>query len=318
MQVISRDVLESLDLVPAAAPAIRDAYVAATDGRALLPPVGYLPLAERNADCHVKFGHIAGDSIFLVKIAAGFYDNPAKGLPSSNGLMVVISAETGRTLAVLDDGGYLTDLRTGLGGAIATLALMRKDARVIGIVGTGTQARCQMRCLAALASFSPRFVVWGRSPGQAHALAAWAGSSGLDAVAGDTAEALCAHADAIVTTTPSISPLVRSAWIRPGTHITAVGADAPGKQELEATLVARADLLVADLAEQSLDHGEFATAFRARLIGRGQVVELGQVLTGAAVRPADDAVTIADLTGLATQDIAIARVALEKLGLSDR
>ncbi|MEI2298605.1 ornithine cyclodeaminase family protein [Ensifer sp. MJa1] len=316
MIVIDREKLAPLPLLTLAAPAIRDAYIAMTDGRANLPPVGYLALAGRNADCHVKYGYIEGDPIFVVKIASGFYDNPAKGLPSSNGMMVAISAETGDVTAVLDDKGLLTDLRTGIGCAIATMALWRSDARSIGIVGTGTQARIQIRALSALSDRPLEFMVWGRSPEKTAAVLADVADLGLSIEATTDLAGLCRHSDAIVTTTPSKEPLIRSEWIAPGTHITAMGADAPGKQELEVALVARADRLVVDLAGQCLDHGEFSAAAQARLIDEERCVALGAVLSGATEgRRSNRDITIADLTGIATQDIAIARTALEALGL---
>lgn len=129
-------------------------------------------------------------------------------------------------------------------------------------------------------------------------------------------EMLCRQSDAIVTTTPSKEPLIRSDWIAPGTHITAMGADAPGKQELETALAARADRLFVDLAEQCLDHGELSAAARAGLISANRCVALGAVLFRCGRRPVFDRdITIADLTGIATQDIAIARTVLDELGL---
>ncbi|OCP05652.1 MULTISPECIES: hypothetical protein [unclassified Ensifer] len=319
MIVIDREKLARLSLLTLAAPAIRDAYIAVTDGRANLPPVGYLPLHGRNADCHIKYGYIEGDPIFVVKIASGFYDNPAKGLPSSNGMMLAVSAETGDVAAVLDDKGLLTDLRTGIGGAIATMALWRDDARRIGIVGTGTQARIQIRALAALSDRPLNFTVWGRSLDRAEAVLGDLTDLDLAIEATADLETLCRRSDVIVTTTPSKEPLIRSAWIGPGAHITAMGADAPGKQELDVELITRADRLFVDLAEQCLDHGEVSAAAQAGLIDEGRCVALGAVLSGTAQgRHAQQDITIADLTGIATQDIAIARTALKALGLLGR
>ncbi len=319
MIVIDRERLAELPLLTLAAPAIRDAYIAVTDGRANLPPVGYLPLPGRNADCHIKYGYIEGDPIFVVKIASGFYDNPAKGLPSSNGMLVAVSSETGDVVAVLDDKGLLTDLRTGIGGAIAIMALWRKDARRVGIIGTGTQARIQIRALAALSDRPLRFTVWGRSNERANAVLAELAELDLSIAATTDLEMLCRQSDALVTTTPSKEPLIRSDWIAPGTHVTAMGADAPGKQELDIALVARADRLVVDLAEQCLDHGELSAAARAGLIGVDRCVALGAILSGVAEgRRSDRDITIADLTGIATQDIAIARTVLDELGLLGR
>lgn len=311
---LSRAEIEQLVTVDeGAVAAVRDAYVAITDGRGNVPPVGHIAFPATNGDCHIKYGHIAGDPIFAVKIAAGFYDNPAKGLPSSTGIILAISAETGEVRAILNDEGYLTDLRTGIGGAVATLALARADAGNVLIVGTGIQARYQSRALAALAGRPLSFRIWGRSPEKTAAIVAELARDGLDAAPAADLEAACRAADIIVTTTPSTEPLVRSDWVRPGTHITAMGADGPGKQELETALVARADIRASDMKTQSLGHGEFSHACLAGLIGRDDCIELGAVLAGTtAGRRAAEDITIADLTGVATQDIAMARTVLER------
>ena len=148
---LSRPQIEALISVDeAAAEAVRDAYRAISDGRANLPPAGYLGFPAAHGDCHIKFGHIAGDPVFAVKIASGFYDNPAKGLPSSTGVVLVFSALTGQIEALLADEGYLTDLRTGLGGAVASLALCRPNSQRVVIVGSGTKAYWLARALRHL------------------------------------------------------------------------------------------------------------------------------------------------------------------------
>ena len=314
MLQLSRAQIERLVTVDAAtANAVRDAYIAITDGRANLPPVGYLGFSKANGDCHIKYGHIAGDDVFAVKIAAGFYDNPAIGLPSSTGVVLVFSARTGQMEALLNDEGYLTDLRTGLGGAVASLALCRPDASEVLIVGSGTQAYWLTRAFAALAPANFRLSVWGRNADRAAALVARLAQSGVTAAVAPDLEAACRRAEVIVTATPAAEPIVRAAWVQPGCHITAVGADGPGKQELETALVAKADLHVADLRSQCLDHGEFARAHSTGLITTADCIELGAVLSGrvAGRRRAKD-ITIADLTGVATQDIAMARCVLAR------
>jgi ornithine cyclodeaminase len=316
MITIGPEQIASLPLLRESVGAIRDAYISVTDGRAQLPPVGYLGFPDRNADCHVKFGYIQGDPIFVVKMSSGFYDNPKRGLPSNNGIMIAVSAETGEVVAILDDRGLLTEVRTAVGGAIATLALARPDAEVVGVVGAGTQARAQIRALAAIAGKVFEFVVWGRNGKAASELARNLLAEGV--VVGVTAdlETLCGRADIIITTTPSAQALVLSEWVGAGTHITAVGADAPGKQELAVSLVARAGRLVADLVEQSVNHGEFSHAHASLQIEVGRIADLGSVLAGAVEgRSSAEEITIADLTGLAVQDIAIARVALHQLGV---
>ncbi|MEB8386802.1 ornithine cyclodeaminase family protein [Rhodobacteraceae bacterium KMM 6894] len=296
----------------AAAIAIRNAYIASATGRVQAPPVTYLGFEQHNGDCHVKTGHIAGTDAFVIKIATGFYDNPAQGLPSSNGLNILFSATNGAPLALLRDEGWLTDMRTGLGGAIASCALGAAGFERVLIVGTGLQCRYQARCLQALVPDRKlSFAIWGRDTAKAAAAAADLAADGLRAHAAPDLQAACRDAQIIVTTTPAQSPLLERDWIAPGTHITAIGADSPGKQELATDLTANADLLVCDDAEQSLDHGEFRTARSAGLIDAKSVTALGLILSGDHPgRSSADQITIADLTGLAVQDAAISLAVL--------
>ena len=290
---------------------VRKSFIAYSGGRASMPPVSYLGFPQANGDCHVKCGYIHGEPIFAVKIATGFYDNPAHGLPSSNGLVVAISAHTGAPLALLRDEGYLTDLRTGLAGAIATQLMWPRNATRVGLVGTGTQARMQLRALRlAIPETAITVEVWGRSNSSVQALIADVADLGLPIHPCGSLEELCRNAQVIITTTPSTAPLVMDAWISPGTHITAVGADAPGKQELETSLVARATRLLADSREQSVDHGEFYHAVSAGLVDAQSIIEIGSVLASSKVAREDADISIADLTGLGVQDAAIAACAL--------
>jgi ornithine cyclodeaminase len=308
MIILSRPEIEALIDLDSALAAVEAAYIAASDGRATMPPVGYLAFPDNDGDCHIKYGHIAGDPAFVVKVAAGFYGNPAIGLPTSNGVMLAFSAETGVLEAILLDEGFLTDLRTGLGGAIATRTLCRPDARRVAIVGAGIQARWQVLCLRqAMPATRFSFSIWGRSQDKAQETANVLNGDGVDVSVSSDLERLCRDAEIIITTTPSREPLIRDGWIQPGTHITAIGADAPGKQELDTALVARAGRRVCDSLEQSLDHGEFSAAFRSGQIAADDCAELGTVLGGRfAGRSHFAEITIADLTGIAAQDIAIA------------
>lgn len=302
-----REIAERLDLSQLAE-AISDAYIAASAGEVALPPVGHITFPSVDADCHIKFGHRRGDEMFVVKIATGFPRNGVTAdvaAPVNNGVSLAISAVTGEVRAVLHDHGLMTDVRTGTGGAIASRALARSDAAHLLVVGTGEQARRQIEAHRTLLAQPLTVSVWGRSAERATALADEVGDV---AVASDLDQA-CAGADIIVTTTPARTPLIRAAAVRPGTHITAVGADAPGKHELDVELIQRADLLVADSRAQCLDHGELSIIDPAT-----PVVELGEVLAGHAVgRSNPQQITVADLTGIAAQDIAIATAVLAGL-----
>jgi len=309
---LTRPDLEKLLRIEDCFDAVTDAYKAVSDGRCVLPPVGYLDFASANGDCHIKYGHIQGDPTFVIKVATGFYDNPAQNLPSSNGIVLVLSAHTGQIEAILQDEGFLTDLRSGLGAAIATKALCRPNSKRVGIVGTGIQAGYQIRCLDNLMSeHALEFSVWGRSNDNMQQLSAKMQAHDIQIQMQPNLQELCENSDIILTTTPAKTPLVKSSWIKPGTHITASGADTPGKQELETDLVVRASLLALDKIDQCLDHGEVATAHALGVLPAENYVELGHVLAGTAPgRQHSSDITIADLTGLGSQDIAIAQVAL--------
>ncbi len=304
---LSKPEIQNLFDITAGTEAIRQAYIAQAQARVQAPDVTYLGFEQANGDCHVKSGFIEGTEGFVIKIATGFYDNPARGLPSSNGMNILFCSTTGQTLAMLQDEGWLTDIRTGLGGALATLALARSDFSKVLIIGGGLQARHQARCLHFLARDQKiEFTFWARDADQAKQTADDIRSDGLNAQATADLQQACAQSDVIITTTPSKTPLVQSGWVKSGTHITAIGADSPDKQELDSGLVTRADLRVCDLASQSLHHGEFQTARKAGQISENDVVALGDVLVGTHPgRTNDTQLTIADLTGLAVQDAAV-------------
>lgn len=308
MIILTRPKIEALIDLPKAAEAIEDAYRAASKGRVTLPPVGHITFAQE-ADCHIKYGHMQGDPNFVIKVATGFPQNSAKGLPSGNGLVLVLSAETGAVQAMLHDEMVLTDIRTGLGGAIASRALARPDSKTALIIGTGPQARRQIEAHAALMP-DLSFQVWGRDAAKMAALVADMAPTVTVRPVTDI-EVATRAADIVITATGSTSPILLSDWVQPGTHITAVGADAPGKQELDIALVARADLLVVDLAKQCLDHGEVSHAAKSNLIKPDDLREMGSILSGTDLgRINSTQITIADLTGIAAQDIAMANAVL--------
>ncbi|MEM9524630.1 MAG: ornithine cyclodeaminase family protein [Pseudomonadota bacterium] len=308
---LMRPEIEALIDHDQAAKAIENAYRALSRGAVNNPAVGHIVFPEEDGDCHIKYGHIRGDAVFVIKIATGFPRNARFGLPNGNGLSVVLSAVTGEVRAVLHDEMKLTDIRTGLGGAIASRLLSRRNSRRVVIVGTGIQSRQQIEAHATLLGADLEFLVWGRSREAAARVVEECADHATIGVSDDL-ETACRLADIVVTTTGAKSPLIRRAWIRRGTHITAVGADAPGKQELSNDLVAASDRLVADLASQSLDHGEFSTPAKAGLIDPERLVELGAILNGSAEgRTTEEQITIADLTGVAAQDIAMARLVIE-------
>jgi len=288
-----------------AARVISEAYVASSSGHVQTGDVVHLSFPESNGDCHVKSGHIRNTDTYVIKIASGFYDNPSKGLPSSNGMMLAFSATSGEPIAILRDEGWLTDMRTGIGGAIATKALAAENAEKVLIIGSGIQARFQAKCLASLMpERSFNFNIWGRNRSAAATLLEELRSQNLNADVATNLDEEVSLADIIITTTPATSSLFGDNLVRPGTHITAIGADTLGKQELPSSLIESASLLVCDMMSQSLNHGEFQVINDTDLSKK--VLELGNILSNScAGRTSDNDITIADLTGIAAQDIAI-------------
>lgn len=276
------------------------------DGRAIVPPVAHLE-ADGVGAVDIKTAYVAGIDRFAVKIATGFPQNAKRGLATGSGMMVVFSSNTGFCETILLDNGYLTDLRTGLAGAVAAECFAAPDSKTVGIVGTGVQARYQLLSLC-LVRKPERVRVWGRSPERlADCLvdlrAAFAGPVEPTA----SVEQLVRESDLIVTVTASRSPLVRAEWLRAGQHITAVGADFPGKQELDPEVLRRADRLYCDCLAQCERLGEFQ-----HWPGPGAVpaVEIGAVIRGAQQgRRSDREITVCDLTGVGVQDTAIANLA---------
>jgi ectoine utilization protein EutC len=292
--------------------AIREAFRADGEGRTHVPSVINLAVPGAHGEFHVKTALIEGVPHVAVKIASGFFDNPSKGLPSGSGLMVVFDAATGLPTALLLDNGFLTDIRTGAAGAVAADVLARGSIGLVGVLGSGLQARHQIRCLREVRQFR-HIVAWSPNAERLEAYCREMRDEGFLVESRGTPEAVCREADLIITATPAREPLVRAEWLRPGQHITALGSDSPGKQELEAACLARADLVVVDRLTQCAAFGELRHALDAGLLRADRVHgELGEVVAGTKPgRTSDSQITVADLTGVGFQDTAIAARALQ-------
>jgi len=286
-------------------PLIEEGFAAYSRGEAVVPPVGELVFDEPPGDVHIKYGYIKGGDVYVIKIASGFYDNPRLGLPSGDGLMLVFDQRTGVLEAILLDEGYLTNLRTAVAGAVVAKYLAPRAVRAVGILGAGVQGRMQLEWLRRVRTFSEA-VVWGIDEDELAAYRRDMERPGLAIRTTLRAEEVAAAANLIVTCTPSTSPLLEASWIRPGTHITAVGSDTAAKQELDPAILGRADRVVVDSLSQSALRGEVYRAVGAGALSRDRLVELGRVvMDGSLGRSSDEEMTVADLTGVAVQDIQI-------------
>jgi len=299
-------------------PLIEEGFAAYSRGEVVVPPVGELVFNDPPGDVHIKYGYIKGDDFYVIKIASGFTNNPKLGLPSGDGLMLVFSQKTGVLEAILLDEGYLTNLRTAVAGAVVAKYLAPSRVTAVGVVGAGVQGRMQLDWLRRVRKFDEA-VVWGIDEEELGLYRRDMESPGLKIRTTLRAEEVAAAANLIVTCTPATSPVLKAEWIRPGTHITAVGSDTAAKQELEAAILARADRVVVDSLSQSELRGEVFKAVSAGAIERDRLVELGRVIADEKLRRASDSeITVADLTGVAVQDIQISKAVWLAVRADDR
>ena len=302
--------LVTLDLP--AVDVVERAFAALASGTVVMPPILSMAIPQANGEVDVKTAYIPGFEGFAIKVSPGFFDNPKIGLPSLNGLMILFSAKTGLVQALLLDNGYLTDVRTAAAGAVAARHLAPATVDTAGVIGTGIQARLQMEAAHLVRPFR-KLLVWGRDAEKARDCAADLGTKlGVPAQAVVDPARLVAESQLVVTTTPAEHPVVKAEWLHPGLHITAMGSDQAGKNEIEASALARADLYVCDRVSQCELLGELRSALAAGAWQGGTPPELGDIVTGRQKgRVSEDQITICDLTGTGAQDTAIATFAVD-------
>jgi ornithine cyclodeaminase/alanine dehydrogenase-like protein (mu-crystallin family) len=284
-------------------------------GEASLPDPMVLELREQQAEVHVKGAHLAGARYIVLKVATGFYRNRARGLPSGDGMFLLLDAQTGAPEVLLEEHGYLTDFRTAAAVALSLKYLAPNDTREALLIGAGALARLTARAMVAQMPLA-RLTLWNRSAERAELLARELAQVVETRIAPALESAVRDHR-VIVTATASTVPLVMASWVAPGTHVTSVGTGSPEKIELEPALLARADKVVADRVSQTERYGNLHHAIAAGTMTRAKVyAELGDLASGRrAGRERADELTVADLTGVGVQDAVIAQAVVEALGL---
>jgi ornithine cyclodeaminase len=310
MKTIKKDVIskivDSLDL----SPLIKNGFVAYSEGKAVVPPVGELSFNQPPGDVHIKYGYIIGGKYYVIKIASGFYENDKNGLPTGAGLMLLFEQETGTNVALLADDAYLTDIRTAVAGAICAEQFSNK-INCIGLIGTGLQARLQVEYLKPITECR-NVIVWGRNSEKMEWVKADLAKLGFSVSCTESPQEVALNCNYIVTCTASTTPILFANDIQPGTHITAMGSDTELKQELDSTILEMADLVVADSISQCIERGEISHALKDGKLAKNDIVELGDILNGQHPgRKSTEQITVADLTGVAVQDIQIATAVYE-------
>lgn len=289
--------------------AIETAFSELDNGNALVPPIMMIPVPEKTGEVDIKSAYIKGYNQLAVKVASGFFENPGLGLPSQSGQMLVISAETGFLQGVLLDNGYLTQVRTGAAGAVAAKYLAPQQVETVGVIGSGVQARFQMEALMQVRPFSSiRMFSLDSDDDKDRYVRDIRQMLNVEVVKSPSVEAVVKESSIVVTTTPARRGFVKSQWLHPGLHITAMGSDTEEKQELEADVLAGADLVACDLRSQSFRLGELRSALEQNLMTEDSaVVELGAIINGKARGRSDERqITVCDLTGVGVQDTMIA------------
>ncbi|MDX4485116.1 ornithine cyclodeaminase family protein [Klebsiella pneumoniae] len=306
---ISRSVAIDMD----AAAVIESAMRALGKGEVIQPDILSMSFPQYHGEVDIKTAYIHGAHNFAVKISTGFFNNHTYGLPSLSGMMIVFDAETGCAEAILADNGYLTAVRTALSGLIAAKYLARADSTRVAVIGSGEQARLQVRALKLLFPLE-QVNVWSRNDDHAVEYAQEMQDVAPQVRAYERIEDACRDADIIVTTTPAIEPVLLAEHVSRGSHITAIGSDNEFKREISGELLTMVDIFCCDLQSQSESHGELKYFKNRHQETPWPVYEIGKIIAGEIAcqrKPTD--ISLCCLSGTGVLDSAIAEYALSRL-----
>ena len=290
-------------------PIIEDAFKSLALGKTTMPPILRLDIEKYHGESDVKAAYIDGLDSYAIKVASGFFNNPNLGLPSSNGLMILLDSKTGMLKSVLLDKGYLTDVRTAIAGAIAAKHLSNPESSNVGIIGAGIQAKMQLEALLLVRNIKTAYI-WSRDSKKTKTFVQNIKDKiNIKIIACESPEQTVNLSEILITCTPSKSPIIKSEWLKKGLHITAMGSDAEMKNELDPKIIKDCDYYIPDSQSQTSILGELNHAIKAGLVSAEKKYnELGSVIINSNLgrRNIND-VTVADLTGTGVQDTAIAR-----------
>ena len=292
---------------------IETGFVEYSKGNSVVPPVGELLFTDPPGDVHIKYGYIKGQDNYIVKIASGFPENNELGLSTSHGVMVIFDSRSGYLKCILHDEGYLTNVRPAVAGSMCAKHLAPKKVTKRGVIGTGIQARLQLKYI----KYTTRCVdvmVLGRDSKKINDYIEDMRKEGFNLEVANNSKQLCESCNLVVTATSANESLIKKSDIKPGTHITAVGSDTPEKRELDSNILGLANLVVVDSVSQCVERGETKYALEKNIINRSDLVELGDVIMSKNNgRLSEDDITVADLTGVAVQDIMITNTVYNNL-----
>ena len=310
MRHIPEDEIRRTAAMPAAIRAVAEALVALSSGRALVPPRTSLEVPGTRTTALVMPAYLPGTGRVGLKLISLCEDNPSRGLPYAQAVTVVMDAERGTPLAVLD-AGYLTALRTGAASGAATDALARRDARVAAVFGAGVQGRTQLEAVAAVRRLVKAYVVDVDAGAAAAFASEMTARLGFEVAPAGAAAAL-GEADIVATATTAATPVFEDGDLKPGTHINAVGSYKPHIREVPGATVRRAAVFVDERRSALEEAGDLIIPLREGLIGPGHIrAEIGEVLAGTAPgRQSEDEITLFKSVGNAVEDLAVAGLVL--------
>lgn len=306
MVVLSAEEVSKVLTIEDAIAAVEEAYRQKATGKGVAWPMVYEQFEPGVADMDIRSGELAGSGLFGLKLTAWFSQNPKKGLPEIFGTTLLCDNATGEPLALLN-ASAVTGLRTGAAAALGAKWLARADASKLLVAGAGHMSTYMAAGVLAACPKVSEVKVWEPVSDAAPEASTYSIEATADG------QGAAAEADIIVTITPATKPIIPDAWVRPGTHISCVGADMPGKQELASALVARAAVYVDD-REQSVASGELEIPVAEGVITPEDIrAELGEVIAGMATgRSDDEQVTVFDTSGIAVQDLSASKIAYDR------
>ncbi len=283
--------------------AVEEAFKEHGEGRVQMPPKIYLDFDK--GDLRAMPGYLKDQGIAGVKIVNSHPENPNQGLPAVMAILVLNDPDTGAPVAVID-ATYITDVRTGAAGGVAAKYLSRSDSKILGLVGAGRQAETQLLAISRVRKLELVKVASKSNKASDDFKKKMSGKMDCEITVVDVREAC--DCDILATTTPVLSPIIRDEWVREGTHINAIGADASGKEELYPKILTRSKIVVDDIA-QAIHSGEINVPLSKRLIQKKDIYcEFGKVVLGDCGRENEKEITIFDSTGLAIQDVAVGKI----------
>jgi ornithine cyclodeaminase len=308
IELVSEAAVRRVARRPMVLAAVKQALIALSSGDGRLFPVTFGHGPDRAWSVGLKSGHVGGAGALGFKYGSYFPANRARAIPAHSSTTVLIDPETGYPQALVN-ATYLNGLRTAAANAAAVEALARPDARVLGVIGGGHQAAFEVRAVADVRKLE-LVKVWNRTPEGAEHLRLELADLGVEVRTAERAETV-RGSDLIITVTAAREPLVMDGEVAAGAHISAMGADQSGKQELDPALVVRSRLF-ADHPEQSVALGELQHAARTGAVSVETITPLGAVLSGqAAGRSSAEEITIFDSSGVALQDLMVAQAVLQ-------